>query len=293
MNARAILVLVLLVLAACDLTRQGTAPREGAARRIGYDAFGRPEKVMLNEVVVTAAASPLLPMPRADSAVAMLIRTATAAIEVDSLEAAVALVRQVAARVGGYIANTTMQTGAGELRSATIELKVPASRFDEAMTGLKPIGKVESTVVAAEDVGEEYVDVNARMVNSRRLEQRLIELLAARTGKLKDVLDVEQALARVRDEIERYEGRLRYLNAHAAVSTISVTVHEPVPVVGDAGHSVMGDAAKQAWRNFVAFFAMLVQALGVVVPLGALAGAAWVVYRSLASHRAKAAVRGG
>src|SRR5205823_10851551 len=78
-----------------------------------------------------------------------------------------------------------------------------------------PIGKLESVNVSAEDVGEEYVDVAARMANARRLESRLIDLLAARTGKLKDVLDVEQELARVREEIERYEGRLRYLKAHS------------------------------------------------------------------------------
>ena len=172
-----------------------------------------------------------------------------------------------------------MQTGEGQLRSATIEVKVPATRFDEALAGLKPIGKLESANVETEDVGEEYVDVTARMDNAHRLERRLIDLLATRTGKLKDVLDVEQSLARVREEIERYEGRLRYLQAHTAMSTLTVTVHEPVPVVGAAGTSVMGEALRQSWRNFVALVALLVQSLGVVLPLGALAAAGWVVTR--------------
>jgi hypothetical protein len=209
----------------------------------------------------------------------MVIRTATARIEVDSLEPAVAGVREVAARVGGFIANAEVQTGAGQLRAATLEIKVPAARFDDALTGLKPIGRLESVDVQAADVGEEYVDVTARMENARRLEQRLIGLLATRTGKLKDVLDVEQSLARVREEIERYEGRLRYLKAHTATSTLTVTVHEPMPVVGVAGTSVMGEAFKQSWRNFVGFLAVLVQSLGVVIPLGALAGLAWFAAR--------------
>src|SRR5213079_2966484 len=131
----------------------------------------------------------------------------------------------------------------------------------------------------AEDVGEEFVDVQARMDNARRLEQRLIGLLATRTGKLKDVLDVEQALAQVREEIERYEGRIRYLQAHTAMSTLSITVHEPLPVVGEAGHSVMGEAFTQAWRNFVVLLALAVQSLGVVLPLGFVAGVAWLVTR--------------
>src|SRR6266540_3929686 len=127
------------------------------------------------------------------------------------------------------------------------------------------------------------------MENARRLERRFIELLATRAGRLKDVLDVEQALARVREEIERYEGRLRYLKAHTAMSTLTVTVHEPLPVVGSAGKSVMGDAFRQAWRNFVTFLAVFVQALGVVIPLGALAGAVWLVVRARGRASSRAA----
>jgi hypothetical protein len=75
------------------------------------------------------------------------------------------------------------------------------------------------------------------MENARRLETRLIDLLATRTGKLKDVLDVERELARAREEIERYEGRLRYLRAHATLSTLTISLHEPLPVVGRAGRA--------------------------------------------------------
>ena len=120
------------------------------------------------------------------------------------------------------------------------------------------------------------MDVTARMENARRLERRLIDLLATRTGKLKDVLDVEQSLARVREEIERYEGRIRYLQRHTAMSTLSVTVHEPLPVVGTAGQSVMGAAFRQAWRNFVVLASLLVQSLGIVIPLGLVAFVAWM-----------------
>jgi len=209
----------------------------------------------------------------------MIIRTATASIKVDSLEPAVGRVNELATRVGGYVAGSGIETGRNQLRQAFIELKVPAQRFTEVVAGLKPIGTLESVRVSAEDVGEEFVDVKARMENSRRLERRLLDLLAARTGKLKDVLDVEQSLARVREEIERYEGRLRYLQAHTAMSTLSLTLHEPVPVVGTAGKSVMGEAFAQAWRNFVVLLSFAVQSMGVVIPLAVLAFAAWYVVR--------------
>jgi len=206
----------------------------------------------------------------------MVIRTATVSIEVDSVEHAVARVRELAAQFGGYVANTDITTGKNQLRNATLEVKIPATRFEQSLAGLTPIGKLESVSVEAEDVGEKFVDVSARMDNARRLERRLIDLLATRTGKLKDVLDVERELARVREEIDRYEGRLRYLKAHSAMSTLSVTVHEPLPVVGTAGKSVMGEAFTQAWRNFVVLMSLAVQSLGVVVPLGLIAFVVWI-----------------
>jgi hypothetical protein len=134
--------------------------------------------------------------------------------------------------------------------------------------------------VSAQDVGEEYVDITARVENARRLESRLIELLANRTGRLQDVLSVERELARVREEIERYEGRLRYLRTRVATSTLTIAVHERAPlIVPVAGDGPITVALRQAWRNFVAFIATLIASLGVLVPLGALAFAGWLVVR--------------
>ena len=214
----------------------------------------------------------------ADSlAPSMIIRTGTASIEVDSLEPAVAHVRDLARRVGGFVANVQMQAGRNQTRSATLEIRLPSARFDDVATGLQPVGRVESVNVSAEDVGEEYVDVAARVANAHRLEQRLIDVLNTKTGKLKDVLDVERELARVREEIERMEGRMRYLRTRASVSTFSITVHEPYPVVGERGStSVLGGAFKQSWRNFIGFTARLIAALGTVIPtVLLLALAAW------------------
>jgi hypothetical protein len=230
-------------------------------------------------VIAAGPAGPAVLFPRSSLAPDMLIGTAQASIEVDSLERALAQVRTLAARVGGEIANTTLQTGRGELHSASLEMRIPADRFDAALDGLGAIGKLEAVNVRAEDVGEEFTDVSARIENARRLEARVIDLLATRTGKLKDVLEVEHELARVREEIERYEGRVRYLRAHAALSTLTISVHEPVPIVGPVGTSVLGEAFAQAWRNFVALVALCVRSLGVVVPLSVVASLAWLGLR--------------
>lgn len=205
----------------------------------------------------------------------MIIRTGDASVEVRELAPAIARVRQLATGLGGFVANTSVQGGRDQVPTATLELKLPAARFDQAVNGLQPLGRVESVNVSAQDVGEEFVDVTARVANARRLEERLLTLLATRTGKLEDVLAVERELARVREEIERYSGRLRFLESRVAMSTLVVTIHEPHPVLGRTD-SPIAEAFRDAWRNFVGFVAWIIAASGVVVPLLALAAAvAW------------------
>jgi hypothetical protein len=223
----------------------------------------------------TILASPVSPS-------SMVIRTGNASVEVDSLEPAMDGLRRLAQRVGGFVGNSSIQSGREQLRQATLEIKVPAARFDELTGGLPALGRVEFVNVSAEDVGEEFVDLTARVTNSRRLEERLIDLLGSRTGRLQDVLAVERELARVREEIERQEGRLRYLKSRVSLSTLSVTLHEPPPLVADhPGWNPLWEAMRQAWRNFVALLAGLIASLGFVLPVAAAAGAGIFLVRRI------------
>jgi hypothetical protein len=197
----------------------------------------------------------------------LILRTGQASIEVDSLEAGMTRLRRLAQRAGGFVADATVQSGRNQVRQATLELKVPSARFDELTEGLQPIGRLEFVNVSAEDVSEEFVDLAARAANGRKLEERLIELIRTRTGKLQDVLSVERELARVREEIERIEGRLRYLKTSAQLSTLSVSLHEPMPIVATQGRGPIAEAFREAWRNFVGVLAAGIASLGYLVPV--------------------------
>ena len=233
---------------------------------------GRPEtKTASSSAATIASAEQVAP--------SMLIRMGNAAIEVDKLEPAILKVRELATQLGGYVANSSISGGRDQVRSATLELKIPAARYDQAIGGLNSIGKVEAVNTSVEDVGEEFVDITARVTNAKRLEERLVTLLATRTGRLEDVLAVERELARVREEIERYEGRIRFLKTRAAVSTLSITVHEPLPLLGQTpGDNPIISAIKQAWRNFVAFIAWMIASLGILVPVGVLLAGGWYLF---------------
>jgi hypothetical protein len=186
--------------------------------------------------------------------------------------------RRIVQRVGGFVADASVQSGRNQVRSATLEVKIPASRFDELTEGLEPLGRLQFVNIGAEDVSEEFVDLTARVENGRRLEDRLVELLRTRTGKLQDVLSVERELARVREEIERMEGRLRFLKTSAQLSTLSVNLFEPPPLVAShPGYSVIAEAFKAAWRNFVGVMAGAIASLGFIAPVMILGWGAVVV----------------
>ncbi len=221
--SRAIALAALAALVVACTGRESPAPARQLARAKfstrGY-AEARPDiavsQAQASSVGTAVPADPFGRITSTTALTAMIIRTGQVSVAVDSLPSAIARVRALADRLGGYIANTEIQAGQERFHSATIEIKIPSERFEEALQGLKPIGKVESITVTAEDVGEEFVDVGARVQNDKRFEARLLDLLSTHTGKLADVIELEQELGRVREEIERYDGRLRYLKAHAA-----------------------------------------------------------------------------
>ncbi|HYR11468.1 MAG TPA: DUF4349 domain-containing protein, partial [Longimicrobium sp.] len=141
-----------------------TAPASGTAAR----PYARQTPPAIVTPQVSAADTGTLPpqpgpVEASVSLNPMLIRTGTATVQVDSLEQGIAAVRALAQRVGGIVGNTTINSGAETVRSAVVELRIPSASFDRAVTGLAPIGRVEQVNVTAEDVGEEFTDVTARV----------------------------------------------------------------------------------------------------------------------------------
>ena len=220
------------------------------------------------------------PIPSVDPTGAMLVRHGQASLEVKAVDDAVTRMRQTAAQFGGFVANTSLRTGKDEERSAMLQLRVPSAQFDGVVAALSQLGKVETVSVTAEDVAEEYVDLGARLANARRVEARLVEMLATRTGKLSDVLTVEQELSRVRQEAERYEARMRWLERRATLSSLDVTIHEKLPLIDSPrGRGPIAEAFAEAWERMVGVVAWFIASLGLLIPLAVLIGLGVLVAR--------------
>lgn len=105
-------------------------------------------------------------------------------------------------------------------------IRVPVESYDDFLSGVAGLGFAERRVENAKDVSKEFVDIDARIRNKKELEKRLLSMLEERTGKLSDLLQLEGELARVREEIERMEGRLRYLKNQTTMATVTIHCRE-------------------------------------------------------------------
>src|SRR6202042_3587801 len=102
-----------------------------------------------------------------------------------------------------------------------------------------------------EEVTAQYMDLEARLGNARNTEQRLTDILRQRTGKLSDVLAVEESISRVRGEIEQMEAERKVLAKRVEFLTVQVHLAENYR---PQSNSVLGrfrDAAISGYQSLV------------------------------------------
>jgi flagellar motility protein MotE (MotC chaperone) len=156
----------------------------------------------------------------------MVARTVSLSLIVKDFAASRANLDVILHRHHGYAANLTANTAENTPRSIEASLRVPASELDAAVADLKALGKVEKEFQSGEEVTQQHADLLARLKNSRETEQRLQAILEQRTGKVKDVLEVEQEIARVRGEIEQMEAEQKSLEHRVDFATVNLSLAE-------------------------------------------------------------------
>jgi hypothetical protein len=189
--------------------------------------------------------------PAAPAVERKIIYTATIDIDVKDVDATATEVAKVADECGGYVAKSDISGQVGRSRRATWTLKVKAAKFTDAVDRLLALGEVTRKATDSQDVTEEFVDAEARLKNYRAEEAKLNELLEKAVGKVEDLLKVREQIKVVRGEIERVEGRLKYLTAMTDFSTITVTAREEIDYTPkSSGESLsFGEQAKARLAN--------------------------------------------
>lgn len=134
-----------------------------------------------------------------------------------------ALVKEFA---DAYVAQMSLAGSEGQSRTGRWVVRVPNSAQGAFLERVRTFGTVNREDRKASDVSEEYYDLEARLKNKRETEARLLKVQQERTGELKDILEVEQQIDRVRGEIEQMQGRLNVLSMLTSLSTVTINVRE-------------------------------------------------------------------
>jgi hypothetical protein len=164
--------------------------------------------------------------PKPESPARKIIYTGTVELVVPDLDAATQGLQKLIDAHKGFIAHADVRGTKGERRTGTWTIRIPAEEHPAMMEALSALGETTSVHTDTQDVSEEYYDVEARLKNKQVEEKRLLEHLQKSTGKLEDILAVEKELSRVREEIERFQGRLNKLANLTALTTITVNMQE-------------------------------------------------------------------
>ncbi len=235
---------------------------------------GRVDATKLLDEQLEAVPSPGLALPagrpqerEAQATAPMIARNISLSIVAKDFDVARGSLDAILARHSGYAAGLNVATPQGAARTLQASLRIPAPQLAAAVAELKALGRVEAETQNGEEVTQQHADLVARLKNSRETEQRLQDVLRTRTGKVKDVLEVEEEIARVRGEIEQMEAEQQTLEHRVNFATIDLKLSEeykaqlttPAPSVAMQLRNATVDGFRTAFQSFLALVLFLAE----------------------------------
>src|SRR5208282_5184220 len=183
----------------------------------------------------------------------MIVRRASLALLTKEFDAARAALENLVKAHHGYFGELNVQTPASAGRSLGATVRVPAAQLDAVLVELRKLGRVEQENQSADDVTRQFADLTARLGNARETEKRLVEILRERTGRVSDVLEVEQQIARTRQQIEQMDAERKTMENQVQYASVDLRITEeykqsletPAPSLGTR----INNAAVEGFRD--------------------------------------------
>lgn len=233
------LVLVLLMaFAGCSSARKATTANmpsanaetksDSVAKTVSASQNEEFQQVSLTQADTAASA--------AEAADRKIIRNANLTMEVKSTSDMQHRVTSIAESHGGFVVTSeAKQREDSDPDKRTLDIKlvvrVPAERFGSALDQIRGLANtLREENVTGQDVTEEFIDLEARIRTQKALELQFLEIMK-QARKVADALEVQRQIADVRTDIEKLEGRKRFLENRASLSTIVVTLEGPRQIV--------------------------------------------------------------
>lgn len=250
------------IIAAAATTAPAAAARSAPGPvAAGSAASGRPPASGSASSGITAILNAPLPPQTIDQ---KIVRNGSLTITAKDVAGTQDAIWNVASDFGGAVLSSNT-SGTDENVRADISFRVPSERFREAMDRVRGYAvKVQKEESSAQDVTEEYVDLQARQ---RTLEATVLQLqtLLGKATTVDDTLKVQAQLNTVQSDLERIKGKVNYDDTRTAFSTIAVSILPVSPPITEPVTPVatwsLGHSVREAWNRSVNGLQNVVDAL--------------------------------
>ncbi|BAZ30360.1 hypothetical protein NIES4074_28160 [Cylindrospermum sp. NIES-4074] len=182
-----------------------------------------------------------------------LIKKAALTVIVNSVDQSLKSVSQIINKQQGDLIglNEQQPTKYNARHTASIVMRVPQNLLEPTLDELAKLGTVENRNITAEDVGDQLVDLQARLTNLKKTEANLQKIMD-RAGSVRDVLSVAQELSNVRQNIEQINAQLQNLQNQVADSTITLNLQAAVSSTNPQPN--LGLQIQETWNNSTSSF---------------------------------------
>lgn len=200
-----------------------------------------------------------------------IIRNAELSLEADAPEEAQQKITTIVESKKGYVVTSTQK--GSDVTSVkrdivTMTVRVPAEKFNEALDEIRQTGsRILVETVKGQDVTDEFIDIEANLKTKKALEEQFLEIMK-RSNSVVDALNVQRELANVRGEIEKIEGRKRFLESQSNFSTITITLRTPTAISGSSKGFFyrLTDAVSTGFDGALSFILFFVTAIIALLP---------------------------
>ena len=192
-----------------------------------------------------------------------LIRTGNVSLEVKTVSDAEEKIASWAKGLGGYVTNANIWEN-----GANFTVRIPSTRFDDALAQAGDFGRVTERSVNSQDVSDNYYDLESRLKTKYILRDKLSGYLS-QAKDIKDLLEIERQLNQVLEEIDSTESRFKRLAGQVDYSTIYINMQFER---GKDESGIILPDVKDSWNEFVSnvigFFWGLLKVLFYIVIFG-------------------------
>lgn len=181
----------------------------------------------------------------------MIIKDGSIELLVDDLDSAISEIKDVINSNDGTLVSMN-DRGKDSDRLVTITFRIPSEDFEKIVEIIKEKGdEVMNVSISADDITQEYTDLQARLTNLQATEAQLRDIMT-RATTITDTLAVQRELTTVRGEIEVLQGQILYYERHTSESTIRVVMSqnpENLPITEEKWRPL--EPFKDAFSTFI------------------------------------------